>query len=82
MLTYIALSLITGIGSLQPSQGKSLLYPEYSVVVPKPLMPPILLAFPISRHDYDFESFMASWIATMKSSKQIDEMFDYWIEGG
>ena len=64
------------------ASGWSLLYPQYSVVVPKPLAPPVLLAFPINRHDYEFESFMAGWIAAKKRNNSIDKMFDYWIKGG
>ena len=59
----------------------SLLYPSHSVVVPKPALPPLMLAFPISRHDYDFESFMANWIASKKRNRSIDKLFDHWIKG-
>ncbi|WP_157117829.1 cation:dicarboxylate symporter family transporter [Oceanicoccus sagamiensis] len=59
----------------------SLLYPNYSVVVPKPALPPLLLAFPITRHDYDFEHFMTNWIASKKRNRSIDQLFDYWIKG-
>lgn len=59
----------------------SLLYPSYSVVVPKPVLPPLMLAFPISRHDYDFGHFMSNWIITKKQNHAIEALFEYWIKG-
>lgn len=59
----------------------SLLYPSYSVVVPKPLLPPVMLAFPINRDDYGFGHFMSNWITTKQQSHALDALFKYWIKG-
>ncbi|MFD2166464.1 cation:dicarboxylate symporter family transporter [Thalassotalea euphylliae] len=61
--------------------GWSLLYPEYTVVVPKPALKPIYMAFPINKNDLAFELFMRNWIDMKKQSGRLDELFRYWIEG-
>lgn len=59
----------------------SLLYPEYTVVVPKPIQPPVLMAFPINKNDHRFELFMRRWIEMKKQNGVIGRLFKYWIEG-
>ena len=59
----------------------TLLYPDYAVVMPKPLAPAIDIAFPVATGDLAFERFVSHWIAMKKSSKTIDALFAYWIEG-
>ncbi|WP_286268878.1 cation:dicarboxylate symporter family transporter [Thalassotalea hakodatensis] len=63
------------------ASGWTLLHPDYTVVVPKPVRPPIFMAFPINRYDHDFEQFMANWIAMKKQNGTLSIIFDYWIEG-
>ncbi|GHG05895.1 cation:dicarboxylate symporter family transporter [Thalassotalea marina] len=63
------------------SSGWTLLYPEYTVVSPKPALPPLFMAFPINKNDHVFNRFMANWIAMKKQSGTIDKLFNYWIEG-
>lgn len=58
----------------------TLLYPEYTVVVPKPLLPPLYMAFPINKNDHAFELFMRSWIEMKKQSLEFKSLFAYWIE--
>jgi len=57
----------------------TLLHPEYTVVVPKPVLAPLSMAFPINHNDHAFELFMRNWIAMKQKSKVIDKLFDYWI---
>ncbi|WNC67877.1 cation:dicarboxylase symporter family transporter [Thalassotalea nanhaiensis] len=59
----------------------TLLYPDYAVVMPKPLAPAIDIAFPVATGDLAFERFISHWIAMKKRSKTIDALFAYWIEG-
>ena len=59
----------------------TLLYPDYTVVVPKPALEPLSMAFPIAKNDQDFELFMRNWIMMKRQSGTIDKLFDYWIAG-
>ncbi|UZW74613.1 substrate-binding periplasmic protein [Alkalimarinus sediminis] len=59
----------------------TLINPGYTVVVPKPVQPPLSMAFPIGRTDRGFELFMRNWIHMKKQSKMLDRLFDYWIGG-
>ena len=57
----------------------TLLYPEYTVIVPKPFLAPLSMAFPINHNDQAFELFMRNWIEMKQQSKVIDQLFKYWI---
>lgn len=59
----------------------TLLNPNYTVVVPKPIRAPLSMAFPINRNDYAFELFMRNWIKMKQQSTILDQLFDYWIAG-
>jgi proton glutamate symport protein len=57
----------------------SLLHPEYTVIVPKPVLAPLSMAFPINHNDQAFELFMRNWLEMKQQSKVIDQLFNYWI---
>lgn len=59
----------------------TLIYPEYTVVVPKPRLPSLQMAFPINKNDVVFENFMRSWLNSKAQNKTIESFFDYWIKG-
>ncbi|TLU64820.1 cation:dicarboxylase symporter family transporter [Thalassotalea litorea] len=59
----------------------TLLYPDYTVVIPEPRLPEMGMAFPVQKQDYEFEQFMNNWISMKKSGKTIDALFTFWIEG-
>lgn len=63
------------------ASGWTLLYPDYTVVVPKPAKAPISMSFPINKNDHAFESFMRNWIKMRKENGSLDRLFSYWIEG-
>ncbi|WP_448549903.1 cation:dicarboxylate symporter family transporter [Thalassotalea fusca] len=59
----------------------TLLYPDYTVVVPRPALEPLSMAFPIAKNDQEFELFMRNWITMKQQSGTIDKLFNYWIAG-
>ena len=63
------------------SSAWTLLNPDYTVVVPKPALAPLYMAFPINKNDHAFELFMRNWISMKQQSNTIDKLFNYWIEG-
>lgn len=63
------------------SSAWTLLYPEYTVMIPKPNLPPIAYGFGITSNDQDFRVFLNHWIAMKQRSKTIEGFYKYWIEG-
>ncbi|QBG34714.1 cation:dicarboxylate symporter family transporter [Litorilituus sediminis] len=59
----------------------TLLHPGYTVVVPKPAIAEISMAFAINTNDVTFENFMRNWIYMKQKNNTIDRLFHYWIAG-
>ena len=59
----------------------TLMYPEYSVVVPEPGLVKVPLAYPIARHDQEFARFINTWIDLKKKDGTLDALYRYWILG-
>jgi ABC-type amino acid transport substrate-binding protein len=59
----------------------TLLYPEFSVVVPEPGIMKVPLAYPIGRHDPAFASFMNTWIDLKRKDGTLEALYDYWVLG-
>jgi Na+/H+-dicarboxylate symporter len=59
----------------------TLLYPQFSVVVPEPGVMKVPLAYPIGRHDQAFASFINTWIDLKRKDGTIDTLYDYWVLG-
>ncbi len=67
--------------SAEAGSAWTLIYPKYSVVVPKPKVIKIPLAYPIARDDIRWRDFLNTWIEIKKGNGTIDEYFKYWIFG-
>ena len=59
----------------------TLLYPQFSVVVPEPGLVKVPLAFPIGRHDQAFASFINTWIDLKRKDGTIEALYGYWVLG-
>jgi Na+/H+-dicarboxylate symporter len=59
----------------------TLIYPQFSVVVPSPQPIRVPLAYPLAKHDEQFASFINSWIALKRKDGTFDAAFNYWILG-
>jgi ABC-type amino acid transport substrate-binding protein len=59
----------------------TLLYPQFTVVVPEPGIVKVPLAYPIARHDQAFASFINTWIDLKRKDGTIDTLFNYWVLG-
>jgi ABC-type amino acid transport substrate-binding protein len=57
------------------------LYPDYSVVVPKPDFAFLPLGYPIAKGDQDMVNFLNHWIDLKKKDKTIEKFYNYWILG-
>jgi Na+/H+-dicarboxylate symporter/ABC-type amino acid transport substrate-binding protein len=59
----------------------TLLYPRFSVSVPRPQLLTIPLAYPVSNRDETFVTFLDRWLELKKRDGTVVELYDYWILG-
>ena len=59
----------------------TLMYPQYSVVVPGPDPIRVPLAFAIGKRDERFASFVNTWIALKRRDGTLDAAYKHWILG-
>jgi ABC-type amino acid transport substrate-binding protein len=59
----------------------TLLYPQYSVVVPRPQVLTVPLAYPLAADDQRFVSFVNNWLELKRRDGTISRLYDYWILG-
>ena len=59
----------------------TLLYPQYSVVVPDGALVKIPLAYPIGRRDGAFAAFLNTWIELKRKDGTLDTLYNYWVLG-
>ncbi len=65
----------------EPGSAWTVVYPEYSVVVPIPDPITIPLAFPMPHGEQELVDWVNAWILLKKKEKSIDPLFKYWILG-
>jgi len=59
----------------------TLLYPEYHVVVPKPVLSLLPLGYPVALGDPEMVAFLNHWIDLKKKDNTIEKTYNYWILG-
>jgi ABC-type amino acid transport substrate-binding protein len=59
----------------------TLLYPQYSVVVPEGALVKVPLAYPVARHDEAFATFVNTWIDLKRKDGTLDRLYKYWVLG-
>jgi len=59
----------------------SIIYPEYSVVVPSTESFKIPMAYIVSVNDQEFLNFINTWIYLKKANATFDSAFSYWVMG-
>jgi Na+/H+-dicarboxylate symporter len=59
----------------------TLLYPQFKVVVPRPGIGKIPLAYPVSNRDRQFADFISQWIVLKQAGGQFDTLYNHWILG-
>jgi len=60
----------------------SIIYPQFSVAVPRPEAFKVPLAYVVSRDDQEFLNFINTWIRLKKADGTFDSAFEYWEMGG
>jgi Na+/H+-dicarboxylate symporter/ABC-type amino acid transport substrate-binding protein len=59
----------------------TLVYPGYTVAVPKPYVLTIPMAFAVRRGDREWLDYLSVWIELKKEDGTMNELFDRWILG-
>jgi Na+/H+-dicarboxylate symporter len=67
--------------SAEAGSAWTLIYPNYSVVIPRDLRGGVPLVYAIPRDDRTFQHFMNHWIELTRRDGTIDRLYDYWILG-
>lgn len=78
------LALATADAVILPAESgsvRTLLYPQYSVVVPDADVVKVPLAYPLARRDLMFASFINTWIGLKRRDGTIDALHRHWVLG-
>jgi len=71
-------ALVTG---AEVGAAWTLLYPEYDVVVPKPVAMVVPLGYAVARGNTEMADFLSHWIDLKKKDRTIEKLYNYWILG-
>ncbi len=67
--------------SAETGSSWCLIYPEFTVAVPHPMVRSVPMAFAVRFGDREMAEFLGTWIELKKKDGSIENLFDYWIEG-
>ncbi|MDG2049969.1 MAG: hypothetical protein P8M78_07385 [Myxococcota bacterium] len=59
----------------------SLVYPEFTVAVPRPDILKVPLAYAVRRGEEHMVEVLSSWIELKRRDGSIDRLFDHWVLG-
>jgi Na+/H+-dicarboxylate symporter/ABC-type amino acid transport substrate-binding protein len=59
----------------------TLLHPEFSIAVPRPLDIRLPLAYPVANRDVEAARFLTTWIELKRKDGTIQALYDHWILG-
>ncbi len=59
----------------------TLVYPEFTVVVPRPIPLTAPIVFPLPLEERELTKFVNTWITLKKKDGTINRLFAYWIQG-
>jgi hypothetical protein len=58
-----------------------LIYPEYSVAIPHPMLLAMPMAYPMPKHARDLVDYVNTWLQLSRKDKTVQSLYDYWILG-
>ncbi len=67
--------------SAEAGSAWTIVYPEYSVVVPRDLPGGVPLVYALPRNDRSFQHFFDHWIELNQRDGTIDRLYDHWVLG-
>ncbi|MCK5497979.1 MAG: transporter substrate-binding domain-containing protein, partial [Gammaproteobacteria bacterium] len=67
--------------SAEAGSAWTLIYPDYSVMVPLPDPLAFPIAYPIAKDDGEMLNFVNHWLTLKKEDRTIAKIYDHWILG-
>ena len=67
--------------SAETGSSWCMIYPEFTVAVPHPMVRSVPMAFAVRFGDREMAEFLGTWIELKKKDGSIENLFYYWIEG-
>jgi len=67
--------------SAEAGSAWTLVYPEYTVAVPRPDVLTVPIACAVARGEEEMVIFLSQWIALKKRDGTLESLYDYWILG-
>ncbi len=67
--------------SAEGGSAWTLLYPAYSVVVPKPGTVKLSMGYPVPRGEREWARFISEWVKVKQKEGTVAALFDHWIQG-
>ncbi len=67
--------------SAEAGSAWTLIYPDYTVAVPLPLVLAVPAAYPLPKGDAAWTDYVSRWIELKKKDGTIDRLFEHWILG-
>ena len=68
--------------SAEGGSAWTLIYPDFNIVVPKPLSAKVPMGYPLPAGDTDWSRFISTWVELEKKNGSVDQLFEHWIRGG
>jgi len=59
----------------------TLLYPAFSVAIPKPMVVQVPMAYALPGGEQEFRDYLDAWIEMRRRDGTIDRLFEHWILG-
>ena len=59
----------------------TLMYPQYTVVIPKPNVATFPLGYAVAKGNQDLLNFLNNWIQIKKNGTQMKAAYNFWILG-
>jgi hypothetical protein len=67
--------------SAEAGSAWTLMYPEYSVLIPPKLLSKIPVAFPVGRNDERLAKVLGGWLDLKRRDGSIETLYQHWILG-
>ena len=67
--------------SAEGGSAWTLIYPDYSIVVPQPATSRLPAGFIVPRNDNDWAIYVDEWVNMQRINGSVDSLFEHWIQG-
>lgn len=59
----------------------TLIYPQFSVIVPQPDLVKVPVGYAVALHDSEMAAFLSRWVLLKQRDGTIQRLFEYWFQG-